>query len=70
MIPAVVQPLNLVVGLLLSCCFLLTSCHPTQMKSKTSQVAQLVLVSLSDSTTFNYAINDSPYSVLSFISRD
>ncbi|WP_242054977.1 hypothetical protein [Nostoc flagelliforme] len=37
------------------------------MKSKASQVAQLVLVSLSDPTTFNYAINDSPYSVFSLI---
>ncbi|WP_335006710.1 ABC transporter substrate-binding protein [Nostoc sp.] len=67
MIAAVIRPLNLVVGLLLSCCFLLTSCHPTQMKSKASQVAQLVLVSLNDPTTFNYAINDSPYSVFSLI---
>ena len=67
MIAAVVRPLNLIIGLLLCCCFLLTSCHPTQMKSKASQVAQLVLVSLNDPTTFNYAINDSPYSVFSLI---
>ncbi|MEH2251733.1 ABC transporter substrate-binding protein [Nostoc sp.] len=67
MIAAVIRPLNLVIGLLLSCCFLLTSCHPTLMKSKASQVAQLVLVSLSDPTTFNFAINDSPYSVFSLI---
>lgn len=67
MIAAVVRPLNLVIGLLLCCCFLLTSCHPTQMKSKASQVAQLVLVSLNDPTTFNFAINDSPYSVFSLI---
>ncbi|WP_442940571.1 ABC transporter substrate-binding protein [Nostoc sp.] len=67
MIAAVIRPLNLVIGLLLCCCFLLTSCHPTQMKSKASQVDQLVLVSLNDPTTFNFAINDSPYSVFSLI---
>ncbi|MEH2406954.1 MAG: ABC transporter substrate-binding protein [Nostoc sp.] len=37
------------------------------MKSKASQVDQLVLVSLNDPTTFNFAINDSPYSVFSLI---
>ncbi|MEH2179197.1 ABC transporter substrate-binding protein [Nostoc sp.] len=37
------------------------------MKSKASQVPQLVLVSLNDPTTFNFAINDSPYSVFSLI---
>ncbi|MBN3942703.1 MAG: hypothetical protein V7L21_14590 [Nostoc sp.] len=40
MIAAVVRPLNLVVALLRSCCFLLTSCHPTQMKSKASLASQ------------------------------
>ncbi|WP_375469199.1 hypothetical protein [uncultured Nostoc sp.] len=37
------------------------------MKSKASQVAQLVLVSLNDPTTFNFAISDSSYSVFSLI---
>ncbi|MBW4636523.1 MAG: ABC transporter substrate-binding protein [Iphinoe sp. HA4291-MV1] len=67
MVDPVFRPLKLVVALALSCCLLLEGCHPSKFKTKAAQVSQVVLVSLSDPATFNYATNDSPYSIFPFI---
>ena len=67
MVAAVFRPLKLVVALALSCCLLLAGCHPSKFKTKAAQVSQVVLVSLSDPASFNYAINESPYSIFPFI---
>ncbi|GAB1538047.1 hypothetical protein NUACC21_07030 [Scytonema sp. NUACC21] len=69
MVATIFKPLKLLVILSLSCCFLLASCHPGKFKTKAAQVSQVVLVSLSDPPSFNYAMNDSPYGIFSFIYR-
>ena len=67
MIATVVRPLRLTVALGLFCLLLLTGCNPTQLQSQKARVSQLVLVTSSDPDTFNYALNNSPYSVFPFI---
>lgn len=67
MVGAVFGPLKLVVALALCCCLLLIGCYPNKFKTKAAQVSQVVLVSQSDPASFNYAINDSPYSIFPFI---
>ena len=64
---AVVRPLLLALALGLSCLLLLTGCHPTQLTSPKARVSSLVLVTPSDPDTFNYALNNSAYSVFPFI---
>ncbi|MGK7874878.1 MAG: ABC transporter substrate-binding protein [Xenococcaceae cyanobacterium] len=65
---AVFRPLRISVALTLSCLLTLTGgCSPTQFKTKTAQVSQLVLVTPSNPTTFNYPLSQSPYSVFPFI---
>lgn len=67
MIAAVFRPLKLVVALILSSCLLLTSCSDHKFKTKAVQASQVVLVSLSDPASFNYGLNQSPYSIFPFI---
>ncbi|MEH2259353.1 ABC transporter substrate-binding protein [Nostoc sp.] len=45
----------------------LTACNPANFKSAAAQVPQLVTAVLSEPSTFNYALNESAYSVFSFI---
>ncbi len=59
--------LRLAVILMLACVVILTACHPQSWQAKTKQTSQLVLVTPSDPTTFNYATNTSPFGVFSFI---
>lgn len=61
------RPLNLALTLVISCVFLLKGCQITQLKTAAAQTSQLVIVSPSDPATFNYAINDSPFSVFPLI---
>ncbi|GAA6616171.1 ABC transporter substrate-binding protein [Scytonema sp. NUACC26] len=67
MVATVFRPLKLVVALAVCCCLLLAGCHKSKFKISSAQVSQVVLVSLSDPPSFNYAINDSPYSIFPFI---
>jgi peptide/nickel transport system substrate-binding protein len=60
------RPCKLLV-LILCCIVTITSCYPTLSESKKAQVSQVVLVSSNDPATFNFAMNDSPYSVFRFI---
>lgn len=55
------------IALVFACFLIIVGCHPSKFQTKAAQVSQLVLVSLNEPATFNYAINDSPYSVFSFI---
>ena len=57
----------LAVALALSFLLTFTAYHFNQLKTNTSQAAQLVLVSPNDPSTFNYALNNSPYSVFGYI---
>ncbi|MBN4003943.1 ABC transporter substrate-binding protein [Nostoc sp. LPT] len=45
----------------------LTACNPANFKSAAAQVPQLVTAVLSEPSTFNYALNESAYSVFRFI---
>ncbi|MEH1951599.1 MAG: ABC transporter substrate-binding protein, partial [Nostoc sp.] len=45
----------------------LTACNPANFKSAAAQVPQLVTAVLSEPSTFNYALNESAYSVFGFI---
>ncbi|MEH2069296.1 MAG: ABC transporter substrate-binding protein [Nostoc sp.] len=45
----------------------LTACNPGNFKTAAAQVPQLVTAILSEPSTFNYALNDSAYSVFGFI---
>ena len=45
----------------------LTSCNPSQFKAEAAKVPQIVVASLSEPSTFNYALNESFYSVFGFI---
>ena len=67
MIAIVVRPLRLAVALGLCC--LLLGCHPNQWKTQSAPDSQLVLVTPSDPTTFNFAMNNSLYSIFPFIYR-
>ncbi len=67
MIAAAFRPLPLVVALVLSCLLTLTGCNPNQFKAKSARTPQLVLVTPSEPATFNYALNNSAYSVFPFI---
>ena len=64
---ACVRPLRIAVALGLCCLLLLTGCHPIQLTDQKTRVSQLVLVTPSDPDTFNYALNNSAYSVFPFI---
>jgi peptide/nickel transport system substrate-binding protein len=61
------RPLNLALTFVIFCVFLLKGCQITQLKTTAAQTSQLVMVSPSDPATFNYAINDSPFSVFPLI---
>ena len=67
MIVVVMRQLRLAVAVGLSFLLLLTGCNPSQLTSQKAQVSQLVLVTPNDPDTFNYALNNSPYSVFPFI---
>ena len=69
MIAAMVRPIHLAVTLGLFCLLLLTGCYFTQFKSQQAQISQLVLVTPSDPATFNFAMNNSLYSIFPFIYR-
>ncbi|MBW4511586.1 MAG: hypothetical protein KME64_34560 [Scytonematopsis contorta HA4267-MV1] len=60
------HPYKLLV-LVLCCIVTITSCYPTLSESKKAEISQVVLVSSNDPATFNFAMNDSPYSVSRFI---
>lgn len=49
------------------CAVTLTSCNPSQFKAEAAKVPQIVVASLSEPSTFNYALNESAYSVFGFI---
>lgn len=49
------------------CAVALTSCNPSQFKAEAAKVPQIVVASLSEPSTFNYALNESAYSVFGFI---
>ena len=53
----------------LGLCYLLlfTGCSPNQWRSQIASESQLVLVTPSDPTTFNFAMNNSLYSIFPFI---
>ena len=55
------------VALILSLLFTLTGYHFNQFQTKITQTNQLVLAIPSDPSTFNYALNDSPYNVFGYI---
>lgn len=67
MIATVFRIRYLAVALTLSFILLLTGCHFNQFKTNTAQGSQLVLAIPSDPSTFNYAVNNSPYSVFGYI---
>ena len=67
MIAAIVRPIHIVVALGLFC--LLLSCNPSQWQSSTARESQLVLVTPSDPATFNFAMNNSLYSIFPYIYR-
>ncbi|MBG1271950.1 ABC transporter substrate-binding protein [Nostoc sp. WHI] len=46
---------------------IVTACNPTNFKSAAAQVPQIVTAVLSEPSTFNYALNESAYSVFGFI---
>ncbi|MBD2679633.1 MULTISPECIES: ABC transporter substrate-binding protein [Nostoc] len=45
----------------------LTACNPSNFKTAAAQVPQIVSAVLSEPSTFNYALNESAYSVFGFI---
>ncbi|HEY9832554.1 MAG TPA: ABC transporter substrate-binding protein [Stenomitos sp.] len=45
----------------------LTSCNSTKLKTAAAQVPQIVVAVLSEPSTFNYALNQSAYSVFGFL---
>lgn len=45
----------------------ITACNPAKFKTASAQVPQLVTAVLSEPSTFNYALNESAYSVFGFI---
>ncbi|MDZ8184655.1 MAG: ABC transporter substrate-binding protein [Nostoc sp. ChiSLP02] len=47
--------------------FTLTACNPSNFKTAAAQVPQLVTAVLSEPSTFNYALNESAYSVFGFL---
>ncbi|MDF5711509.1 MAG: ABC transporter substrate-binding protein [Nostoc sp. S4] len=51
----------------LATALILTACNPSNFKTAAAQVPQLVTAVLSEPSTFNYALNDSAYSVFGFI---
>lgn len=59
--------LRLAVIFMLACVVILTACHPQSWQANTKQTSQLVLVTPSDPSTFNYATNTSPFGVFPFI---
>ena len=65
MIAVVVRPLRLAVALGLCC--LLLGCYPNHWKTQSARGSQLVLVTPSDPATFNFAMNNSLYSIFPFI---
>ncbi|OUL36317.1 peptide ABC transporter substrate-binding protein [Nostoc sp. T09] len=68
MIFAILRHPKRLLTLVLACFLIIVGCQPTKFQTRAAQeVSQLVLVSLSEPATFNYAINDSPYSVFPFI---
>ena len=69
MIATVIRSLRLAVALGLFCLLLFTGCNPNQWKTQTARGSQLVLVTPSDPATFNFAMNNSPYSIFPFIYR-
>ncbi|NEO97373.1 MAG: ABC transporter substrate-binding protein [Symploca sp. SIO2E9] len=64
---AVFRPFSLLVTLVLCCLLTLTGCSPSQLKTQAAQVSQLVLLLPSNPNSFNYPLNQSPYSVFPFI---
>ena len=69
MIATVIRPLRLAVALGLFCLLLFTGCNPNQWKTQTARGSQLILVTPSDPATFNFAMNNSPYSIFPYIYR-
>ncbi len=69
MIATIFRPRYLAFFLGLFCLLLFTSCNPIQWKNPKAQISQLVLVTPSDPATFNFAMNNSLYSVFPFIYR-
>ncbi len=67
LIATIVRPLHLAVALGLL--YLLLSCNPSQWQSSTARKSQLVLVTPSDPATFNFAMNNSLYSIFPYIYR-
>ncbi len=67
MIAAITRPIYLAVTLAVFFLSLLTFAKLIPLTTQKAQVSQLVLVTPSDPTTFNYAINNSAYSVFPFI---
>ncbi len=55
------------IALMLSCLLALTGCSPTELKTEAAQVPQLVFVSPSDPSTFNYPLNESLFSVFGYL---
>ena len=47
--------------------FTITACNPANFKSAAAQVPQIVTAVLSEPSTFNYALNESAYSVFGFL---
>lgn len=45
----------------------LNSCNPAQFKTEAAQVPQMLVAVLSEPSTFNYALNESAYSVFGFL---
>lgn len=59
--------LRLAFTFVLAFCLVITACRPQAWDTSSSYSSQLTLVSPSDPATFNYAMNNSPYSVFNFI---
>ncbi|MBX9253726.1 ABC transporter substrate-binding protein [Desmonostoc muscorum CCALA 125] len=47
--------------------FLVSACNPSNFKTPAAQVPQIVTAVLSEPSTFNYALNESAYSVFGFL---
>ena len=57
---------KIIFALVLSCWLALTGCSLDQFRTEAAQVSQLIFVTPSDPATFNYALNNSAFSVFGF----
>ena len=54
-------------AIILTSAIAVTACNPANFKTAAAQVPQVVTAVLSEPSTFNYALNESAYSVFGFL---